>query len=91
MTTKLSLDLPDSLAQALADKHPSGDLHEAAAHALLSYLDPTRLHRERNEAIRAAVEGGMSRSNVAKRFNLSLIRVHQIMAATPSKPLTQEV
>jgi len=88
MTTKLSLDLPDSLAQALAAKHPSGDLHEAAAHALLSYLDPRKLHAERNEAIRAAVAGGQSRGAVAKQFNLSLIRVHQIMA---SKPLTQEV
>ena len=83
MTTRLALDLPDALAKALADKHPSGDLHEAAAHALLSYLDPTQLHKERNEAIRAAVRGGQSRSNVAKRFNLSLIRVHQIMADSP--------
>ena len=83
MTTKLSLDLPDSLAQALAAKHHSHDLHEAAAHALLSYLDPRRLHAERNEAIRAAVKGGLSRSQVAKRFNLSLIRVHQIMATHP--------
>ena len=31
MTTKLALDLPDSFAEALARKHPSGDLHEAAA------------------------------------------------------------
>ena len=91
MTTKLSLDLPDSLAQALADKHPSGDLHEAAAHALLSYLDPKHLLRERNQAIRDAVMGGQSRGAVAKRFNLSLIRVHQLMASTPSKHLTQEV
>jgi len=80
MTTKLSLDLPDSLAQALAAKHPSGDLHEAAAHALLSYLDPKHLQAERNLAIRAAVQGGQSRGAVAKRFNLSLIRIHQIMA-----------
>ena len=80
MTTKLALDLPDSLAQALAAKHPSGDLHEAAAHALLSYLDPKHLHAQRNEAIRAAVAGGQSRGAVAKKFNLSLIRIHQIMA-----------
>ena len=80
MTTRLSLDLPDALAQALADKHPSGDLHEAAAHALLSYLDPRKLHTQRNQAIRDAVTGGLSRSQVAKKFNLSLIRVHQIMA-----------
>ena len=80
MTTKLALDLPDSFAQALAAKHPSGDLHEAAAHALLSYLDPKKLHEQRNADIRAAVQGGESRSNVAKKFNLSLIRVHQIMA-----------
>jgi hypothetical protein len=80
MTTKLSLDLPDSLAQALAAKHPSGDLHEAAAHALLSYLDPKHLLAQRNADIRAAVQGGMSRGAVAKKFNLSLIRIHQIMA-----------
>jgi hypothetical protein len=83
MTTKLSLDLPDSLAQALAAKHPSGDLHEAAAHALLSYLDPKHLHAERNLAIRAAVQSGLSRGAVAKKFNLSLIRVHQLMAKHP--------
>jgi hypothetical protein len=83
MTTKLALDLPDSFAQALAAKHPSGDLHEAAAHALLSYLDPKHLHVERNEAIRAAVQGGLSRGAVAKKFNLSLIRVHQLMAKHP--------
>ena len=80
MTTKLSLDLPDAFAEALAAKHHSHDLHEAAAHALLSYLDPRKLHAERNQAIQDAVAGGMSRSAVAKRFNLSLIRIHQIMA-----------
>lgn len=83
MTTRLSLDLPDALAQALADKHHSHDLHEAAAHALLSYLDPRKLHTERNEAIRDAVHAGRSRGAVAKQFNLSLIRVHQIMATHP--------
>ena len=80
MTTKLALDLPDSLAQALAAKQPTGDLHEAAAHALLSNIDPKRLHEQRNADIRSAVMGGLSRSEVAKRFNLSLIRIHQIMA-----------
>jgi DNA-binding NarL/FixJ family response regulator len=80
MTTKLALDLPDSFAKALADKHPSGDLHEAAAHALTIYLDPKQTYTERNQAIRDAVMGGQSRGAVAKRFNLSLIRVHQIMA-----------
>ena len=81
MTTKLALDLPDSMAQAIAAKHPSGDLHEAAAHALLAYLDPRKLHAQRNADICAAVKGGESRSSVAKRFNLSLIRVHQIVAS----------
>ena len=80
MTTKLALDLPDAFAQALADKHPSGDLHEAAAHALQCYLDPQHAYVQRNADIRAAVMGGLSRSQVAKQFNLSLIRVHQIMA-----------
>ena len=80
MTTKLALDLPDSFAKALADKHPSGDLHEAAAHALTIYLDPKQAHVQRNADIRAAVMGGQSRGAVAKRFNLSLIRVHQILA-----------
>ena len=80
MTTKLSLDLPDALAQALADKHHSGDLHEAAAHALIISLHPKRAYTERNEAIRDAVHAGQSRGAVAKQFGLSLIRVHQIMA-----------
>jgi hypothetical protein len=84
MTTKLALDLPDSLAQALADKHPSGDLHEAAAHALTIYLHPERAYIERNQAIHNAVNSGMPRGQVAKNFNLSLIRVHQIMAKNPS-------
>ena len=80
MTTKLALDLPDAMAQALADKHHSGDLHEAAAHALIIYLHPERAYTERNRDIRAAVMGGLSRGAVAKKFGLSLIRVHQIMA-----------
>jgi len=80
MTTKLALDLPDAMAQALAAKHHSGDLHEAAAHALTIYLDPKQTYTQRNADIRAAVKGGLSRSEVAKRFNLSLIRVHQIMS-----------
>jgi hypothetical protein len=82
MTTKLALDLPDSLAQALAAKHPSGDLHEAAAHALLSYIDPKHLHKQRNIDIRNAVNSGTPRSQVAKNYGLSLIRIHQIMALT---------
>jgi hypothetical protein len=83
MTTKLALDLPDDFARALAAKHPSNDLHEAAAHALQSYLDPKILNDPRDQAIRDAVKGGLSRGAVAKKFNLSLIRVHQIMAETP--------
>lgn len=83
MTTRLSLDLPDTLAQALADKHHSHDLHEAAAHALTIYLHPERAYTERNQAIRAAVMGGLSRGAVAKQFGLSLIRIHQIMAEHP--------
>ena len=87
MTTKLALDLPDSFAKALADTHPSGDLHEAAAHALTIYLNPKQAYTERNQAIRDAVKGGQSRSNVAKKFNLSLIRVHQIVAKIdPNQP-----
>ncbi|CAB4123488.1 hypothetical protein UFOVP48_4 [uncultured Caudovirales phage] len=83
MTTRLSLDLPDAFAEALAAKHHSHDLHEAAAHALTIYLHPDQAYTERNQAIRAAVHAGQSRSSVAKQFNLSLIRVHQIMATHP--------
>lgn len=83
MTTKLSLDLPDAFAEALAAKHHSHDLHEAAAHALMGYLDPRKLHEDRNAAIRSAVHAGASRGAVAKQFHLSLIRVHQIMATHP--------
>jgi hypothetical protein len=81
MTTKLALDLPDSFAEALARKHPSGDLHEAAAHALQSYLDPKLLRVPRDKVIRDAVLAGTPRTELAKQFNLSLIRIHQIMAA----------
>jgi len=80
MTTKLALDLPDAFAQALADKHPSGDLHEAAAHALQSYINPKILHDPRDAAIRTEVQAGATRPAVAKKYKLSLIRVHQIMA-----------
>ena len=87
MTTKLALDLPDTFAKALADKHPSGDLHEAAAHALESYLNPKVLHDPRDQAIRTEVQAGATRPAVAKRWGLSLIRVHQIMAqAMATKP-----
>jgi type I restriction enzyme M protein len=44
-----------------------------------------KTYTERNQAIRAAVKGGQSRGAVAKRFNLSLIRVHQIMAEIEPK------
>lgn len=77
---QLSLDLPDAFAQALADSHPSGDLHEAAAHALTAYLHPKTLNDPRDEAIRAAVLAGTPRPELAKKYRLSLIRVHQIMA-----------
>jgi len=80
MTTKLALDLPDAFAQALADKHPSGDLHEAAAHALTAYIHPKTLNDPRDAAIRAEVLAGATRPAVAKKYHLSLIRVHQIMA-----------
>jgi hypothetical protein len=86
---QLSLDLPDAFAQALADSHPSGDLHEAAAHALQSYLDPTMTNKPRDEAIRAAVLAGTPRPEVAKKYRLSLIRVHQIMAKHQKRNLTE--
>jgi hypothetical protein len=85
MTTKLALDLPDAFAKALADKHPSGDLHEAAAHALTAYINPKTLHEPRDAAIKADVAGGLSRPQAARKYGLSLIRVHQIMAKPPSK------
>jgi DNA-binding NarL/FixJ family response regulator len=88
MTTKLALDLPDDFAKALADKHHSHDLHEAAAHALTIYLHPERAFTERNQAIHDAVNSGIPRGQVAKNFNISLIRVHQIMAKNPS-PATE--
>jgi hypothetical protein len=90
MTTKLALDLPDSLAQALANSHPSGDLHEAAAYVLTEYLKEGSIigrlaqradHKARNLAIWNAVKSGEPRASVAQRFHLSTIRVHQIMAS----------
>jgi hypothetical protein len=82
MTTKLALDLPDDFAQALAAAHPSNDLHEAAAHALTAYIHPKLRNVPRDQAIRDAVKGGLSRELTAKKHGLSLIRVHQIMAKT---------
>jgi len=95
MTTKLSLDLPDSLALALASSHPSGDLHEAAAYVLTEYLKEGSIigrlaqradHKARNLAIVERVRSGVPRAEVARAFHLSTIRVHQIMASQP--PLT---
>jgi hypothetical protein len=86
MTIKLALDLPDSLAQALAAKHPSGDLHEAAAHALIAYLSPKELRAPRDKAIVNEVLSGATRPAVAKKYGLSLIRVHQIMAKKTTPP-----
>jgi hypothetical protein len=90
MTTKLALDLPDAFAQALADSHPSGDLHEAAAYILTEYIKEGSVigrlaqradHKARNLAIWEAVKSGEPRASVAQRFHLSTIRVHQIMAS----------
>jgi hypothetical protein len=90
MTTKLALDLPDSFAQALANSHPSGDLHEAAAYVLTEYLKEGSIigrlaqradHKARNQSIVERVRSGVPRAEVAREFHLSTIRVHQIMAS----------
>jgi len=93
MTTTLTLNLPDAFAQALAAKHPSG-LEAAAAVALKAYLTGGRpiINKERDASIVHLILDGQRRADIAKEFNLSIVRINQIAAehnATIPRPSLQ--
>ena len=84
----LSLDLPDTFADALANSHESKDLHMAAAAALMAwvkrtpqpaYMKPDLAKRDA-EIVERVMQKHETRANVAKAYQLSEIRVHQIIA-----------
>lgn len=86
MTKLLSLDLPDTFADALANSHESKDLHMAAAAALMAwvkrkpeYTKPDLAKRDA-EIVERVLQKHETRANVAKAYQLSEIRVHQIIA-----------
>jgi DNA-binding NarL/FixJ family response regulator len=81
MTTPLTLNLPDSFAQALAAKHPSG-LEAAAAVALKAYVTGGRpiINKERDVNIVRLILDGQRRADIAREFNLSIVRINQIAA-----------
>lgn len=86
MTRLLSLDLPDTFADALANSHESKDLHMAAAAALMAWVKRTPqyakpdLAKRDAEIVEQVLQKHQTRANVAKAYQLSTIRVHQIIA-----------
>jgi DNA-directed RNA polymerase specialized sigma subunit len=82
MTKLLSLDLPDTFADALANSHESKDLHMAAAAALMAWVKRTKpdLAKRDAEIVERVLQKHETRANVAKAYQLSEIRVHQIIA-----------
>jgi DNA-directed RNA polymerase specialized sigma subunit len=84
---KLSLELPDSFADALTNSHESKDLHMAAAAALMAWVKPARpayakpdLAKRDAEIAERVLQKHETRANVARAYQLSEIRVHQIIA-----------
>lgn len=79
--TTLVLELPDTFAKALADKHPGG-LEAAAAVALKAYVTGGRpqINKERDAVIVERIKAGVRRADIAKEFSISLVRVNQIAA-----------
>ena len=85
---KLSLELPDSFADALTNSHESKDLHMAAAAALMAWVKRTPqpayakpdLAKRDAEIVERVMQKHETRANVAKAYQLSEIRVHQIIA-----------
>jgi hypothetical protein len=91
MTTTLTLNLPDSFAQALAERHPSG-LEAAAAVALKAYLTGGRpiINKARDAEIVRLILDGKRRADIARDFNLSIVRVNQLAAEhNATKPRTR--
>jgi hypothetical protein len=80
-TVTLTLDLPEQFAKALAAKHPSG-LEAAAAVALRAYLTGGRpiVNKDRDAAIVRLILDGKRRADIAKEFDLSIVRINQIAA-----------
>jgi hypothetical protein len=80
-TITLTLELPEAFAKALAAKHPSG-LEAAAAVALKAYLTGGRpiINKDRDAEIVRLILDGKRRADIAREYNLSIVRVNQIAA-----------
>jgi len=80
-TVTLTLKLPEQFAKVLASKHPQG-LEAAAAVALKGYVTGGRpvKNTERDAAIVRLILDGKRRADIAREYNLSIVRVNQIAA-----------
>jgi transposase len=92
--TTLVLELPDAFAKALSAKHPGG-LEAAAAVALKAYLTGGRpvINKDRDAAIVRLILDGKRRADIAKEFDLSIVRINQIAAEhslTQQRPSFQQ-
>ena len=93
-TITLTLQLPEQFANALAAKHPSG-LEAAAAVALKAYVTGGRpiINKDRDAAIVRLILDGKRRADIAKEFDLSIVRINQIAAenqVTTQRPSFQD-
>jgi DNA-binding NarL/FixJ family response regulator len=80
--TTLHLELPEAFAQALARRHPDG-LEAAAAVALKAFLKGgrPRINAERDAQIMRLILDGKRRADIAREYNISIVRINQIAAA----------
>jgi DNA-binding NarL/FixJ family response regulator len=93
-TIALTLNLPESFAKALAAKHADG-LEAAAAVALKAYVTGGRpqINKERDADIVRLILDGKRRADIARDFNLSIVRINQIAAehnVTTQRPSFQD-
>ena len=79
--TTLYLELPEAFAKALAKRHPAG-LEAAAAVALKAFLKGgrPRINTERDAQIMRLILDGQRRADIAKEYNISIVRINQIAA-----------
>jgi len=80
-TITLTLQLPEQFAKVLASRHPSG-LEAAAAVALKAYVTGGRpvINKERDVGIIRLILDGKRRADIAREYNLSVVRINQIAA-----------
>jgi DNA-binding NarL/FixJ family response regulator len=86
--TTLHLELPEAFAQALAKRHPEG-LEAAAAVALKAFLKGgrPRINEARDDQIMRLILDGQRRADIAREYNISIVRINQIAAANKGATL----